>query len=317
VGCNCWTSFDYNRGQWKIISNRAATTSELADAFVFNDDNIIGEIGITATNLEDLYNLLEVEFASRKIRDQNDYYRGAIADSEMNDLEPANTLGFRLDLANNALHCARVGLIELKGSRVDLIITFRSDYSALQCEAGDVVKVTNDVYGFADKLFRISKIREVEDDSGSITCEITALEYSAGVYDDEILVDSPDTPGSGIPVFGGSATLPAPSTPTVTTISTTTPSFRLSTTIATGSSPVDEVQWWYNTTSTGSFTYLTNEYNSTGGFIAGDVVIDTVTIPASGTFYLRARTGASTQYSEFSPSTTTGFNWNPNDYGGI
>jgi hypothetical protein len=317
MGSNAWTTFDYNQGKWKVILNRAATATELNNAFEFNDDNIIGDVGITATNLEDLYNVLEVEFASRKIRDQNDYFRGAIDSSEMNDLEPSNTLSMRLDMVNNALHSARIGLIELKGSRADLIITFRADYSALQCEAGDVVKVTNDVYGFEEKLFRISKMREVEDESGGITVEITALEYKSTVYTDETLEDSADTPGSGIPTFGGSASLPAPSAPTVATISTTTPSFRLETTIDAASTGVDEIQWWYNTTSTGSFSYFANEYPAGGTYVGGVTVTDVVTLPIAGTFYFKARTGLGSRYSELSSSSSPGFYWNPNDYGGI
>ena len=316
-GAAAWTTFDYSEGQWKLLNNRAASVGELADAFVFDDDNIIGEVGITATNLEDLYNQLEVEFASRKIRDQNDYFKGAIDPSEMNDLEPANNLSMRLEMSNNALHAARIGLIELKQSRVDKIITFRADYSAIQCEAGDVVKVTNDVYGFTDKLFRITKLREVEGEEGTITVEVTALEYDSTIYTDETLIDSPDTPGSGIPVFGGSATLPPPGIPTVEIISTTTPSFRLSTTISAASTAPDEIQWWYNTTSTGNFSYFANEYSSIGGFAPGGTVTDIVTLPIEGTFYFKARTGLGSQYSALSTSTSVGFAWNPNDYGGF
>jgi hypothetical protein len=314
---NSYTSFDYNQGRWRVILNRPATAGELTSAFEFNDNNIIGEVGITATNLEDLYNILEVEYASRVIRDQNDYFRGAIAASEMNDLEPPNSLNMRIDLVNNALHAARVGLIELKGSRVDLIISFRADYSALQCQAGDVVKVTNDVYGFEQKLFRISKMREVEDEVGGITCEITALEYSSTVYTDETLQDSANVAGSGIPTFGGSASLPAPSAPTAATISTTTPSFTLSTTINAASNAVDEVQWFYSTNSTTNFTYLSNIYPVTGTYNPNDTVTGVVTLGQAGTFYFKARTGLASRYSNLSGSSSPGFAWNPNDYGKI
>lgn len=317
MGCNSWSTFDYNQGKWKVIPNRAATVDELNAAFEFNDDNIIGDIGITATNLEDLYNLLEVEYASRKIRDQNDYFKGAIDPSEMNLLEPSNSLSMRVDTVNNALHAGRIGLIELKGSRADLIITFRADYSALQCAAGDVVKVTNNVYGFEEKLFRLSKIREVEDEAGGITVEVTALEYKSTVYTDETLNDNADVPGSGIPTFGGSASLPPPSIPVVATISTTTPSFSLSTNIDPLSTGVDEVQWFYSASSSTGFAYLANEYPVSGTYAGGATVTDTVTLAIAGTFYFKARTGLGARYSNLSTSTSVGFYWNPNDYGGI
>ena len=317
ISASAWTTFDYSAGYWKVIPNRPATSTELTNAFVFNDDNLIGDIGITATNLEDLYNLLEVEFASRKIRDQNDYFRAAIDPSARNDLEPDNILNLRLDMANNALHAARVGLIELKQSRIDLIITFRADFSALQCEAGDVVKISTPVYSFVNKLFRITRLREVEDEQGGITVEITALQYDANVYTDEMLVDSASTPGSGIPSFGGSSSLPAPGIPTVEVINTTTPSFRISTTISAGSSNIDEVQWWYNTTSSGTFSYFANEYSATGNYPALSTVTDIVSLPQDGTFYFKARVGQGGRYSDYSGSSVSGFYWNPNDYGGI
>ena len=317
MACNSWSTFDYNQGKWKVIPNRAATSGELASAFIFNDDNILGDVGITATNLEDLYNILEVEYASRKIRDQNDYFKGAIDSSEMNTLEPPNTLSMRVDLINNALHAGRIGLIELKGSRSDLIITFRADYSALQVEAGDVVKVTNNVYGFEEKLFRVSKMREVEDEAGGITVEVTALEYKSTVYTDETLNDNADVAGSGIPTFGGSASLPAPSIPVAATISTTTPSFSLTTTINPASTGVDEVQWFYSISSSTGFAYLGNEYPVTGSYAGGSTVTDVVSIAQAGTFYFKARTGLGSRTSALSSSTTVGFAWNPNDYGGI
>jgi hypothetical protein len=312
-----WTTFDYSEGQWKLLNNRAASEEELENAFEFNDDNILGEVAITATNLEDLYNQLEVEFASRKIRDQNDYFKGAIDPSEMNDLEPANTLNMRLEMVNNALHAARVGLIELKQSRVDKIITFNADYSAIECEAGQVVKLTNDVYGFNDKLFRITKLREVEGEDGNITVEVTALEYDSTIYSDEVLIDSADVPGSGIPTFGGSATLPPPTNVVATTISTTTPSFTLSATISPTSTAPDEVQWFYSTTSTGGFIYFANDYSATGGFTPGSTVTDIVSLPIEGEFYFQARTGLGSRYSSLSTSSDVAFYWNPADYGGI
>jgi hypothetical protein len=180
-----------------------------------------------------------------------------------------------------------------------------------------VVKVTNDVYGFTDKLFRISKLREIEGDEGTITVEVTALEYDSTIYADETLTDSADTPGSGIPIFGGSATLPPPSAPIPAIISTTTPSFTLSSTISPTSTAPDEIQWWYSTTSTGGFVYFANDYSGGGGFTPGSTVTDIVSIPIEGEFYFKARTGLGGRYSTLSDSSDPGFDWNPNDYGGI
>jgi hypothetical protein len=42
-----------------------------------------------------------------------------------------------------------------------------------------------------------------------------------------------------------------------------------------------------------------------------------VSLPIEGTFYFKARAGLGSSYSALSTSTSVGFAWNPNDYGGI
>lgn len=317
MACASWTTYDISAGTWKVIVNRAATNSEVTNAFLFNDDNIIGDVGITATNLEDLYNQLEVEFPSRTIRDQNEYYRAETPSGERNNLEPDNKLNMRIDLVNNALHSARLGLIELKQSRIDKIITFRSDYSGIQIEAGDVVKVTNDVYGFSSKLFRVTKTREVEDESGGLQVEITALEYNVDVYDDEDLDDYAASAAIGIPSFGSSTTLPAPSAPTLSNSNPTAniPNFTISTVIPASSGIINVIEWFVSNNSTTGFVYLTNERPfGSNTFAAGSTVSDIITGLESGTWYFKCRAGAGSLFSDFSPASSS-FVWNPQPAG--
>lgn len=320
MSASCWTSYDFTEGKWKVILNRAATAGELTDAFLFNDDNIIGDVSVNATSLEDLFNQLEVEYASRQLRDQNDYFRADIDPIERNDLEPDNILNLRLEMCNNALHAGRIGLIELKQSRVDLIITFRSDYTAIGVQSGDVVKITNSVLDFTEKLFRVTKTREVEDDSGAITYEITALEYNADIYADEELVDSAENSASGIGSFASS--LPAPGAPywdtTPITTSTTntdlfpnasTPHFYINAEITTGSLPVDSIDFYYSTSSSTGFSNLVTV---TGSYNSGDVVrTPPITGVPAGTYYFQARTGIGDRHSNNSVS-SIGLEWAPN-----
>jgi hypothetical protein len=165
--CASWLTYDFGQGKWSVIVNRELSAGELAALVTYDDDSIMGEVTVNATNLEDLFNAIEVEFPNREIRDQNDYYRAEIAQVDRNDLEPDNKLGLRFDLVNNSIHAQRLGLVELLQSRVDKTIQFRTDYSGLQTSAGDVVKITNEVYGFNEKLFRVSRVREVEKDNVS------------------------------------------------------------------------------------------------------------------------------------------------------
>lgn len=311
IASSSWTTFDHKVGKWKVVANSTGTA-----VMNFNDDNIIGELTLTATNLEDLYNQVEVAYANRGTRDQSDYYKANIDPAAMNDLEPVNILRMRVDMVNNKVHAGRIGNIELAQSRVDLVITFQADYSALQIEAGDIISVTNPIYDFNNKLFRVTRVRETEGESGTLAAEISALEYNASVYTDLELIDGDDKPVNDIPTAGTSSSLPPPSVPVLSNANETAnvPNFSISTTISTSTSPVNVIEWFVSSTSTSGFYYLDNERSATN-FTAGAAVDDVITkLYTGGTWYFKARTGIAGRYSAFSDASAA-FNWNPQPAG--
>ena len=326
--CASWLTYDFGQGKWSVIVNRALGAGELASVVTYNDNSIIGEVSVNATNLEDLYNAIEVEFPSREIRDQNDYYRAEIAQVDRNDLEPDNKLSLRFDLINNSIHAQRLGLIELNQSRVDRTIQFRTDYSGLQTQAGDVIKIVNEVYGFEDtpaKLFRVTRVREVENDDGGLFAEITGLEYDADVYGDSSITDYQPNIPSGIPIFGGPTSLPPPGVVSISQVFTSTnqPYFTIDSTIDATSGPIDRVYWYYSTSPSGTnLVYITDEV---GPFYAGQIVTDSIAGLPQGTYYLYAKALKDGAVSNASPdgtanlppivppytAYTNGINWNP------
>ena len=82
--------------------------------------------------------------------------------------------------------------IDLNQSRNGLVVQLDGDYSTLQVDAGDVVKLTNSVYGFSDKLFRVMLNKEKLTNEGMITCELTLLEYNADVYNQPAVTETDD-----------------------------------------------------------------------------------------------------------------------------
>jgi hypothetical protein len=208
MASSSWTTFDHKLGEWRVVPNRATTSTDII--FAFTDDNIIGDISVTSTNLEDLYNELEVAYANNIIRDQIDYFRDSIPVIDRNAGEYPNQLTMRTDLCNNNIHAGRVGLMELYQSRADKVVTLTADYSALQVEVGDVISLTNSIYGFVNKLFRVTRVRETEGDDGGLAAEITGLEYDPAVYVDFPLYLSSTPLGSNIPSNDGIATAGQP-----------------------------------------------------------------------------------------------------------
>jgi hypothetical protein len=299
-----YTTYDHKMGQWSVVANRATTSTDVI--FAFNDDNIIGDINLSTTPLEDLYNTLEVAFADRTQRDQIDYYRDSIPGPSLNVLETPNEMRLRTDLINNNIQAGRIGLMEIYQSRADLVISFVADYSALQVETGDVVSVTNFVLGYTNKLFRVTRVRETEGEDGAIAAEITALEYDANVYTDYYLVDTSVRPTSGVPVYN----IPAPSAPVVSSQDPvgTFPRFALQTTIPSGSFPIDSVQALVSTDGV-NYSSL-NTFVGDGVFDPGDVVTSYIYGLGPNTYYFKARLIVGGIPGTLSAASTA-FNWEP------
>ncbi len=191
--------FTYNakQGQFGVVVNRAATAGELANAFVLNDDNIVGKIQITSTDLFSLFNQIEVEYASVNQKDQTDVYFAEANVNIRNPNEPDNKLQYRLDMVNDRTRVAQLANIDLNQSRISTVINLTADFSAMQVDVGDVVKLTVPLYGYTNKLFRVMRTTEFEDPEGMITVKLVLLEYDADVYGD--LLTQEDLPG---PVTG-------------------------------------------------------------------------------------------------------------------
>ena len=191
--CGTWITYDINQGKWAVVINQAG--SPIVN---FNDTNILGGISISSTSLTEVYNSVEIEFPHKDLRDQKDYIKLSIPTIDRYPNEPNNVLSIKTELINDPIQAELIAARELKQSRIDKVIQFRTDYTTLELSAGDLISVTNTVYGFASKVFRIIKIDEEDADDGTIIFNITALEYSAGIYSTAGLVRGERNKNNGI-----------------------------------------------------------------------------------------------------------------------
>lgn len=194
-------TFNSKTGNFGVVPLRAATTAEKNSAFVFDNQNIISKVQITNTELFSLYNEMEVEYYSAAQRDQTSTVYLSTPEAERHPNEPDNKLNFKLEMTNSRSQAINLANIDLRQSRLSTIIQFSADYSALQCDVGDVVKVTLPEYGWNQKLFRAMRIRELEDRDGALSVEMTLLEYADTVYDHTIESDDSEITNvsTGIP----------------------------------------------------------------------------------------------------------------------
>ncbi len=192
-------TYDNKNGKFKVVPNKEATTAEKNAAFVFNDDNILSKIGISSTELYSMYNSIEAEFPRLDNQDQTDIVIVSTPSGDRNTNEPDNPLNTRYDLVNLNTRVHNLANIDLRQSRLSTLVEFEADYSALQVDVGDIVKVTNTLYGFSDKLFRVMRVAEIEGGQGMLRTKIVLLEYDDSVYAHNTVQSSSAIDLSGIP----------------------------------------------------------------------------------------------------------------------
>ena len=199
----CSTFFTYNPkvGKFEVVPNREATTAEKSAAYIFNDDNVIGAIDVTSTQLYSQYNKMEAEYPDGTERDQTATVFIDTPSGELNPNEPTNKLTTRYPICNDAPRVTNLALIDLRQSRKDLVVQLEADYEAIQTDVGDIVKLTNTTYGFTDKLFRVMRVTEKESQTGMLSVKLVLLEYDDSVYAHETVALTGDLPATGIPGY--------------------------------------------------------------------------------------------------------------------
>jgi hypothetical protein len=293
--CNAAGSFltyDLHQGLWSVVINKSASSVKS-----FDNSNIIGAIQVNGTSLTNLYNSILVEFPLRDTADQTDYVEISIPAGDRNANEPDNQLKITLDLCNEPVQAEIIGLIELKQSRLDQIITFQSDYSTLNLNAGDVIDVTNSLYQYTNKPFRVISLREIDDDAGSIRIEITALEYDGNVYDTSDLGRYIRTDRNGIKTIGAIGT---PNEPQIYVYQVD----RRPTIIVDAVVPggiVESMELWLSTNGT-DYTLVDTVYPVGGGtYTAGDAVVFDYDQVDANNYFVKVRGMNSTTTGPFSP----------------
>lgn len=176
--------FTYNNktGQFGVVVNRAATAGEKANAFVLSDDNLVGALTVTSTDLFSMYNQMEVEFPSVIQKDQTDTVFLETPDAQRNINEPDNKINVRFDLTNDRQVAINLANIDLRQGRFTTVVTAKGDYTTLPIDVGDVVKVNNETFNWNDKLFRVMQTKEVETADSMLYNELLLLEYDDSIY---------------------------------------------------------------------------------------------------------------------------------------
>lgn len=304
--CDSWMTYNAALGQWSVVVNKAESA-----AYAFDDDNIIGEIRVSATDITSSINQVEARFPFKENRDQAAFVNIETPSGLLYPNEPVNKYSITYDMVNDSVQANYLANRLLEQAREDLIVSFSTTYYGIQVDAGDVVSVTNTDYGWNAKLFRVMKVNEASLPDGSLGAKLELSEYNAAIYDDQDITQFTPVPNSNLasPVY-----FSALSTPTVTASrpSDAVPSFDVQIVVPTTgrvtfatlfytSTPADSTSWKVLNTATSP--------NNTPVANGANYVFLNQVLPA-GTFYFTYTVGNEIASSQKS-SNSSAFVWSP------
>jgi len=203
--CDSWMTYNAALGQWSVAINKAESAS-----YAFNDDNIIGEIRVSASDLTSSINQVEARFPFKGNRDQANFVNIETPVGLLYPNEPVNKYSITYDLVNDSVQTHYLANRLLEQAREDLIVGFNTTYYGIQVDAGNVVSVTNSDYGWNAKLFRVMKVNEASLPDGSLGARLELSEYNALVYDDLPITQFAPVANSGLPSVSYFSPLSAP-----------------------------------------------------------------------------------------------------------
>jgi hypothetical protein len=311
VACDSWNQYNAALGQWSIVINKAETTS-----YAFDDDNIVGEIRVSAFDITSSINQIEAEFPSKQNRDQSDFVYYETPAILLYPNEPINKQSIQLSMVNDSVQAQYLASRILEQAREDLIVSISTAYTGIQVDAGDVISITNSSYGWTAKLFRVMKVSEISLPDGNLGAAFELNEYNAQVYDDRDITKYTPAPNTNLsdPSFFG--TLPAP-TIFASYPFAAVPSFNVQPYIGTAGF-VTYAEIWYSAFSNPSTSQIylggTTSVPSNGvPYVVGQTLPTVqLQIPA-GNWYLFSRLVNPAAISQYSPASTV-FNWRPTTF---
>lgn len=314
--CDCLIRYNEITAKWGVIVQKPTYTVVMD----LNDSNIVSAITITPIETASTYNIAEVQFADSTAQDTFNSVTIDLAEidpSLLNLNEPVNKQSISLPLVNDNVRAQYLATRFLKACREDLQVSLTVMFVGLQLEAGDIVTITNEKYGWSAKPFRIRQVRENFAADGVITVSLNLMEFNATIYNDVSITQFTPAPNSGLPdatVFG---TIPAP---TITTqYPTNINPFFLVNVTASSSGVIQYAEVWYSAFSNPTASQLifagTTAINSSGTPYTPSDSMGTVSIAniPSGNWYFFTRMVNSLASSSYSPASSV-FAWRPSTY---
>ena len=310
--CDCWQTYQVATGLWTVSINQSITPS-----FSFDDTNILGAITVGATDITQQANQVEAKYNDSTNRDQPGYVvlnLQTINPSLLYPNEPVNKFSLSLDLVNDSVTSQYIATRFLLQNRLDLIVSFATNYTGIQVNAGDVVTVTNSDYGWSAKQFRVLQVKETVLPDGTLGASFQMSAYDSSVYTVSNITQFTPTSNSSLANPNNFGTIPAPAIGTLNQVSPV-PFFNVTPT-ASSLGIIEYAEVWYSAYSSPTISqmifYGTTAVVSNGGTYAPGGAMPSVQVKglAAGNWYFFSRMVNSVSVSQFSPASAV-VNWRP------
>jgi hypothetical protein len=280
--CDSWMTYTMASGMWSVIINKASTA-----AYYFNDNNIIGEIKVSAVDLTSTVNQIEAKFPNKDNQDQPAYVVISTPTALLFNNEPLNKQSVSFDLVNDSVQASYLANRILEQAREDLIVSFSTTYVGIQVESGDVIAVTNADYGWNNQLFRVMKVSEASLPDGQLGATLEMSQYADGVYADSSITSFKPVPSSMLASPQFFSSLSAPTAGTLRPAASI-PSFDINVSSPT-TGRITYATIYYTTSATPTaadwITWVTLRTTTSNPYANGtSYVIKDITLPA-GTYY--------------------------------
>ena len=186
-------AFSYNLGKFGVVSEGVTTQAQRSGVNVsFSEDNIIGRLTLSSAGFDEKLNEITVKFDSIKQKYQEEQVILDIpaGSSIRNVNEPRLEKTLRLDMVNNNVQAQRAATVLLNQSRQNLRVSFETDLSNSDLQAGDLIGITHDTPGWTNKLFKIQQVTEKTvrvEGQEVLGIMIVAKEYASTDYADSVI----------------------------------------------------------------------------------------------------------------------------------
>jgi len=175
---SCGGSVFYSNGQWKIKVGAYVTPTETID-----NDDLRGPISIQTRNSgRDQFNAVKGIFVSPSNNWQpTDFPEMTSSQFEFEDGGDRKYLDLTLPFTTSVSAAQRLAKQVLFRAREQIVVTLPCKMTAFQYEVGDTVMVTNERFGWDQKVFEVISWNFVVDGQ-ELGIDLQIKETSAGIY---------------------------------------------------------------------------------------------------------------------------------------